>query len=174
MISSAFKSAYTNEVAQKNQGIGNITKGVKTTAVAVAGALGFSGALGSGAAAQGAKHALANRVGGIGGNIMLASMKQKTDTAQANAQIESMVNSEPTYTAQEVSDTIQSHLGDNPINRSAVKQLKTVFETLSSAKEEGYINKEGKFDTSIGDVEPNSELGKRITEQLSKEKEGDK
>lgn len=156
MISNAFKSAYTNKVSQQNQAARTIGEGIKDTATLALGIAGFSGGLGSGNLAKGAKHALAGRVGGIGGNIMLASLQEKKDTAQENQEIKNV------FTGEEVSETIQSQLGDNPINRSALKQLSTVFEKLTQAREEKIINEKGKIDTSIGEVDPNSELGKKI------------
>lgn len=164
MISSAFKGAYQNEVSQQNQGINTITKGVTDTATAVIGALGFAGALGSGTVATASKHALANKVGGVGGNLMLATMQEKQETGTNNK----------TFTAKEVSDTIATQLGDNPINRSAIKQLGTVFETLQRAKEENIINKKGVIESNLGDIDPNSELGKKILENInSSEKKND-
>lgn len=165
MISNAFRSAYQNEVTQQNQGIGNITSGVKSAVTLALAIAGFSGALGSGAIAQGAEHAFAGRVGGVGGNIMLATLNQKVASEQANQ------NNERMFSGKEVAETIQSQLGDNPINRPAVKQLRTVFETLSMAQQEGAINKKGNIESSIGDIDPNSELGKKVIGELSK-KEG--
>lgn len=152
MISNAFKGAYQNEVSQQTQGINTISKGVKDAGVAIAGALGFTGALGSGTFADVAKHALANRVGGIGGNLMLATMEEKKETTQNNK----------AFTAEEVTETIRSQLGDNPINRSAMKSLGTVFETLQKAKEQNIINKKGVIESNLGDIDPSSELGKKI------------
>lgn len=162
MIQHAFTSAYTNSVSQRNQGISNITAGVKDLATVALGAAGFAGGLGNGAVANAAKHALANRVGGIGGNIMLSTMQEKkaaADTSQNNKQL---------FNREEIQNTITSQLSGNPINNAAVKQLSTVFETLERAKDEHLINSQGKYSTSIGDIDPNSELGKRITGGLSK------
>ena len=163
MIQHAFSSAYTNQVQAQNQGINTITGGIKDAATLIAGVAGFSGALGNGALATGAKHALAGRVGGVGGNIMLATMQEKKDTAQVNQERKNL------FTAEEVGSTIKAQLGDNPINRAAVKQLGTVFETLQKAKEEQIINKKGNIESSIGDIDPNSELGKKIIQNLDKE-----
>lgn len=159
-ISNAFKNAYTNQVSQQNQGINTITTGVKDLATAITAVAGFSGALGNGALAQGAKHALAGRVGGVGGNIMLSTMQEKTQTAKANEERGKL------FTSDEVSKTINSTLGGNPINNSAIKQLCTVFETLQRAKEQNLLNKKGTIDSSIGEIDPNSELGKKILEQM--------
>ena len=154
-ISSAFKSAYTNEVNQQNQGLNTITSGVKDLATVVAGAVGFSGGLGNGIVSQASKHALAGRVGGIGGNIMLMALQEKKDTAKANKEAEQV------FSREEVESEINSLKG-NPINNPAGKQLNTVFETLQMAKQEELINKKGNLETSFGDVDPNSELGKKI------------
>ncbi len=81
-ISSAFKGAYKEEVSQRNKGIGTVSEGIKSTGTAIVGALGFTGALGTGALAEGAKHALAGKVGGVGGNIMLATLNEKTQASQ--------------------------------------------------------------------------------------------
>lgn len=161
-ISNAFKSAYTNEVAQQNQGINAITSGVKDLATTAIGVAGFTGALGSGAAATAAKHTLAGRIGGVGGNIMLSTLQEKKDTANAKQQNAQL------FSAEDITNTISSQLGGNPINNNAVKQLSTVFETLQAAKSQKLINKQGKYQTSIGDVDPNSELGKKITGGLQK------
>src|SRR5574344_1453248 len=59
-----------------------------------------------------------------------------------------------------------STLGDNPINRSAKKQLATVFETLQRAKADKIINKKGTIDSELGEIDPNSELGKKVLAQL--------
>ena len=81
MISSAFKGAYQNQVNQQMQGINTITGGIKDAGTAFLGILGFSGALGNGVVAEASKNALANRVGGVGGNIMLATLEEKKQTA---------------------------------------------------------------------------------------------
>lgn len=154
MISSAFKGAYQNEVSQRTQGINTISKGVTDAGIAIVGALGFTGTLGSGTFADVTKHALANRVGGIGGNLMLATMEEKKETTQNNK----------AFTAEEVGETIKSQLGDNPINRSAMKSLGTVFETLQKAKEEKIIGKDGMIESNMGKIDPNSPLGKKIIE----------
>ena len=156
MIQHAFTSAYTNRVSQQNQGISNITKGAKDTALLAAGSLGFAGALGDGAVAKAAEYGLAGRVGGIGGAIMLSTMQEKTQQAKIQEEKKQV------FTSEEVGETIKSQLGTNPINSPALKQLNTVFDTLMKAKEEGMLTKKGKLDTSMGEIDPNSELGKKI------------
>lgn len=157
-ISSAFKSAYTNKVTQQNQGISTIASGVKDAATLALGVAGFAGGLGQGAIAGAAKHALAGRVGGIGGNIMLSTLEEKKGTAQANQQTQSL------YTGEQVLGAIDT---DNPINRTAVKQLTTVFEQLQLAQQAEVLNKKGNLDTSFGEVDPSTELGKKILGEIS-------
>ena len=126
MIQHAFTGAYTNQVAQQTQVANTMWSGVKDAATLAAGVAGFSGALGEGVVAEGAKHALAGRVGGIGGNIMLASLEEKKNTQKANA-----------IKAEFLNKTIEGLKG-NPINNTAVAQLQTVAEKLSKkiAKDE--------------------------------------
>lgn len=166
MISNAFKSAYTSEVSAQNKGIDTITSGIKDAAILAAGITGFAGGFGSSklgkAVASGAEHALAGRVGGIGGNIMLATLKQKKESAQAQQDKNKLLTSE------EVAQTISGQLGDNPINRAAKKSLATVFDTLVKAKEEGTI-KNGQIQTSMGKIDINSELGKKMLAEMDKE-----
>lgn len=152
MIQSAFTNAYTRQVGAQNQGIGTITQGVKDAGTLAMGITGFAGGLGEGAAAEAAKHSLAGRVGGIGGNIMLATIEEKRGTNEASQM----------FSTQDVGKAISSKLGDNPINRTAKKQLSTVFEMLQKSKTEQMLK------TSIGDISPESDLGKRIKEELNK------
>lgn len=152
MIQSAFTNAYTRQVGAQNQGIGTITQGVKDAGTLAMGITGFAGGLGEGAVAEAAKHSLAGRVGGIGGNIMLATIEEKRGTNKASQM----------FSAEDVGKAISSKLGDNPINRTAKKQLSTVFEMLQKSQTEQM------FKTSIGDIPADSDLGKRIKEELSK------
>ena len=127
MIQHAFTGAYTNRVSQQNQAINTITQGVKDAATIAAGVAGFAGGLGEGVLATGAEHALAGRVGGVGGNIMLATLQEKKASALANQQTKIM------FSDKEVSNMIDV-LDNNPINRNAVRELNTVFEILSKSK----------------------------------------
>lgn len=127
MIQHAFTGAYTNQVSQRNQAINNITQGVKDAATIGLGVAGFAGGLGEGVLATGAEHALAGRVGGVGGNIMLATLQEKKASALANQQTKVM------FSDKEVSNMIDV-LDNNPINRNAVRELNTVFEILSKSK----------------------------------------
>lgn len=152
MISNAFKSAYTNKVNAQNQGINTITGGVKAAGTLALGIAGFAGGLGEGVAAKAAKYNLATKVGGVGGAIMLSTMKEKEQSAQQQKD----------FTREEVEQTIGSTLGTNPIHNAAKKQLSTVFDKLLQAKQSGIMNKEGNIESSIGEIDPNSELGKKI------------
>lgn len=161
MISNAFKGAYTNEVGQKNTTMSNVASGVKSVARAALAVLGFTG----GGGVSGGIKTVA-KAGGIGGNTMNAIIDEKKTSAVTKEEAQKL------FTSEEVASTIESQLGDNPINRSAKKQLNTVFETLQMAKEEKILNKKGQIETDLGPVDPNSELGKQILTQL-KEDEAD-
>jgi len=124
MIQHAFTSAYSNQIAQQNQVVKGAWGGVKDAATMIAGGLGFSGALGDGVAAEGAEHALAGRIGGIGGNIMLATMKEKEATQMAN-------ESKAKFLEQ-----VAGKMSDNPINRSATTELMTVARKLRQKESE--------------------------------------
>lgn len=126
MIQNAFVGAYTNQVGALNKGISNISSGIKDTAAVALGIAGISGAFGEGVMGKAASHYGAGRVGGIGGNIMLATLQEKQDTARINKQ------------RQMAAMKIQK-----------AQELKTPAEMLH---------------TSFGDVDPNSDLGKRILE----------
>lgn len=166
MISSAFKSAYLNEQSAINETASNVTSAIKDSGTLVAGIAGFSGELGSGAVATAAKHNLAGRIGGIGGNIMLYTMDEKVESAKNKNNL--------SMKPEEITSTIHSQLEDNPINRAAIKKLDTVFNTIMKAKEEKIINNQGKIVSNIGNIDPNSEIGKKILEQLgSKQKQMD-
>lgn len=160
MISNAFKGAYTNEVSQRAQSQSNIASGVKAIGGAILTAMGFT----SGGLGKGLQGAIA-KVGGLGGAVMNAQMDEKKVSAETKEENQKL------FTSEEVASTISAQLGDNPINRSAKKQLNTVFETLQMAKEQEILNKKGKIDTELGEVDPNSELGKRIISQLKEEED---
>ena len=168
MIQHAFTGAYTNQVAAQNQGINTITSGIKDTAMTAMGIAGFSGALGTGAVAKASKYGLAGRVGGIGGAIMLSTMEEKKASAEAREEQKQMFSSE------EVGSTIKAQLGDNPINRPALKKLNTVFETLTNAKSQGIINEQGNLDMKqVGNViarADEKDLQKTFDELVSKAK----
>lgn len=151
MIQHAFTSAYTQRVGQQNQLAGTAWKGAKDVATLAMGIASFSGGLGDGIVAKASKYNLATQVGGIGGAIMLSTLQEKKDATQERAQQQTLSQ-----------EDIQSQLGDNPINRPALKTLNTVFDTIMQAKEQGILNKKGNIETSMGEIDPKSELGKRI------------
>lgn len=161
MISNAFKGAYTNEVSQQNQTISNVSSGVKAVAGAVLATLGFT----SGGISKGLS--TLTKAGGIGGGAMQAVLDEKKTSAETKEETQKL------FTSEEIVSTIESQLGDNPINRSAKKQLNTVFETLQMAKEEKLMNKKGQIETDLGPVDPNSEFGKQILSQLKEDKADD-
>ena len=158
MISSAFKSAAQNVASQQTQFANNISKGIGDAATVAAAVAGFS-TLGTGSVLSSAMaHTFAGRVGGVGGNIMLANLQERTDLIKAQKQQSSSLAEGLNLASGLVSQT----LGDNPINRSASKQLSTVFEKLSVAVNQGTVDKQGMIDTSLGKVDINSPLGKKI------------
>ena len=161
MISNAFKGAYTNEVSQEAKSMSNIASGVKAVGGAALAALGFTGGTGK------MIKDLVAKAGGLGGSSMQAVIDEKKTSAETKE------NAQKLFTSEEVASTIESQLGDNPINRSAKKQLNTVFETLQMAKEEKLMNKKGQLETDLGPVDPNSEFGKKILEGLKEPKKSE-
>ena len=158
MISSAFRSAAQNAANQQTQFANNISSGIKDAATLAAGIAGFS-TLGTNSTLSSAMaHTFAGRVGGIGGNIMLANLQERKDLIKAQKQQSSSLAEGLSLASGLVSQT----LGDNPINRNASKQLSTVFEKLSTSVNQGLVDKQGMIDTSIGKVDVNSPLGKKI------------
>ena len=158
MISSAFKSAAQNVASQQTQFANNISKGVGDAATVAAAVAGFPGLAKGSAISSAMVHTFAGRVGGVGGNIMLANLQERTALIKAQKQQSSSLAEGLNLASGLVSQT----LGDNPINRSASKQLATVFEKLSVAVNQGTVDKQGMIDTSLGKVDVNSPLGKKI------------
>ena len=148
-ISSAFKSAAKEKIGQENQFVGGIGNAVTSTAAATF-------ALGSDKGIMG----MAGRISGIGGNAMASAMKEKVDTGKIQAEQKTI------FTGDEIKSTISTTLQGNPINRSAMKQLGTVFETLQKAKEQKFINEKGQLETSFGNVDPTSKLGQQILSKM--------
>lgn len=135
MISNAFKSAYTNKVSQQNQAIGTATQGVKDLATLGLGLAGFTGALGGGAMAQASQHALAGRVGGIGGNIMLANMQEKILTAQENQQKSIFIEQDTSKIDQAFDKMYNKIEQSNAENKEMqLKVLDTVWNTIERAR----------------------------------------
>ena len=151
-ISNAFKGAYTNEVSQRNQTINTVTSGVKASIAAGAlVSLGISsfmpGAIGN------ASSKMMKYIGNtIGGQAVISSLNQKQASAQDNQETKQMLSKED----------VSAMLGDNPINRSAQKMLSTVYDKLTEAKQQGILNKKGQIESSLGEIDPASELGKKI------------
>lgn len=167
MISSAFKSAYTDKVQSENRVYGNVQSGIKAlgtaTASIILAGIGMDEAKVNAGFAKSAAKTGASRLGGIGGMLVSALTGEKKMSAQAKEDTKQM------FSGEEVKETVNSQLGDNPINRAATKKLNTVFDTLVSAKENGII-KNNKIKTSnLGDIDVNSPFGKQIIEKLGKE-----
>lgn len=167
MISSAFKSAYTNEVSAEHKVAGNIQSGIRdatsATASIILAGIGMNEAKVNAGFAKAAAKTGGSRIGGIGGMLVSALTGEKKMAAQAKQDTKQM------FSGEEVKDLVNSQLGDNPINRSATNKLNTVFDTLVSAKENGII-KNNKIKTSnLGDIDVNSPFGKQIIEKLGKE-----
>lgn len=167
MISNAFKGAYTNEVAQENKVSGIRQAGIRDAASAAASialaTIGMNESLVDAGSANALSRYGASRLGGIGGTLVSALTGEKKMSAQAKQ------NTKQMFSGEEIKETVNSQLGDNPINRAATKKLNTVFDTLVSAKENGVI-KNNKIKTSnLGDIDVNSPFGKQIIEKLGKE-----
>lgn len=137
MIQHAFTSAYTNRISAQNQTISTISAGIKDTATLALGVAGISGALGGDLVSKAAGHMLAGRVGGVGGNIMLASIQEKQEAVKER---------------QRIAASIGTRLEN--ITQKA-QQLETPFNKL--------LNKRGMIETSMGEIDPSSELGRKIT-----------
>ena len=85
MISNAFKSAYMQKENAFNAFGRDVGEATKNAFTVVAGAAGALGAFGDGAVASATKHNLAGKIGGIGGNIMLAYLDEKKDVSSNKA-----------------------------------------------------------------------------------------
>lgn len=158
MISSAFRSAAQNAANQQTQFANDISSGIKDTATLAAGIAGLS-TLGTGSAlSSAAAHTFAGRVGGIGGNIMLASLQERKQAIKAAAEQQDILKQGIEYTRDLVGNTLKT----NAINNFAIKSLDLVFDKLIGARQAGAIDKKGMIDTSIGKVDINSPLGKKI------------
>jgi hypothetical protein len=137
MISNAFKGAYTSQVSARTQGIDTIASGVKSAAAIIAA---VSGGLNKGVGTVMKKF-------GLGGQLMASAIQEKQETS--NSQMISRQD-------------IMAKLGGNPINNTAIKQLNTVFDTLTKLNSSGIMNKKGNIESSLGEIDPNSELGQKI------------
>ena len=128
MISNAFKSAYVNQVNAQNQGIDTITTGAKSAATAVLGIAGLSGGLGSGIVAKAAKYGLANKVGGVGGAIMMSTMEDKISSDMAGNLIASA-------SQEDVSNAFKQ-MASGYSDRESIYQLDTVWNTIVKQREQ--------------------------------------
>lgn len=132
MISNQFRSAAINEANQQNQLKSTRASGVKDLSIAIVGAMGFSGSLGDNIVSDAAQHVAANRVGGIGGNIMMATLQEKQASAKQQQQLK--------LGKEQIASTVETTLGDNPIHRSAIKELTTVFDKMFSPQVKEEVN----------------------------------
>lgn len=162
MISSAFKSAYVNQIEQQNKGINTISSGVKTAATATLGIAGYAGALGEGV--QDKMQGIGQRIFGLGGAFVSAMTNEKEGTVTKAQAAEAIVDKDYKLGVED----INSQLSGNPINNAAIKKLNTVFEKLTEFREQGILNKKGNIESSIGEIDPSSELGKKILQEDNK------
>ena len=170
MISSAFKSAAQNEAAQQTQFAGNVSSGIKDVATTVAAIAGLTLPTGN-LFGEVAKANFANKVGGIGGNIMLASLQERKQAIKAAAEQQDILKQGIEYTRDLVSDTLKS----NAINNFALKSLDLVFNKLVGARQSGAIDKKGNFDIQgLGKVNVNSPLGQKLLEAGDWENDNDR
>lgn len=75
----AFKSAVISKESAQNKGVNQITSGIKDAVVAIGGGISFATGA-TNVVGQSFQHGLANRIGGIGGNLMLNMMQEKKIT----------------------------------------------------------------------------------------------
>ena len=146
MISNSFKSTYSGFASGFSQWTGNLARGTNAPVTAIASI--FSLFAGAGAAKKGVS-SIATTAG--------EAAVEKALNDKTNA-----ITAQNSFSREEVQNTIESTLGKNPINNYAKNQLGTVFDKLLEAKQAGIINKKGNISTSMGEIDPNSELGKKI------------
>lgn len=140
-IQHGFKSAYAGAEQAKLQGIGTITEGVKDTLTTLGGALagfgmgaaikGGSGALstfGTSMPGQMLFQSMAGKLGGVGGHVMAAQMREKLHSA--------MDQKSKAATIKSFGAKVQEAQGDNPIYRAANLQYTTVYEKMFGGKKE--------------------------------------
>ena len=112
----------------QNQGIDTITTGAKSAATAVLGIAGLSGGLGSGIVAKAAKYGLANKVGGVGGAIMMSTMEDKISSDMAGNLIASA-------SQEDVSNAFKQ-MASGYSDRESIYQLDTVWNTIVKQREQ--------------------------------------
>ena len=170
MISSAFKGAAQSEAAQQTQFARNVSSGIKDVATTVAAIAGLTLPTDN-LFGEVAKATFANKIGGIGGNIMLASLQARKQAIKAAAKQQDILKQGIEYTRDLVSDTLKS----NAINNFALKSLDLVFNKLIGARQSGAIDKKGNFDVhGLGKVNVNSPLGQKILEAGDWENDNDR
>ena len=169
MVSNAFRSAAMEETNQQTKFANNISSGIKDIATAIAGVAGFAGLKSGNLLASAAAHTFAGRVGGIGGNIMLANLQERKQMAVQQKQRQDVLKQGIQYTAGLVDET----LSQNVIDRHAKTQLATVFEKLTQKYDQGMVNKSGKIATSMGDIDMSSPLGQKILKEGDTENDND-
>lgn len=170
MISSAFKSAAQNEAAQQTQFASNISSGIKDVATTVAAIAGLK--MPDQSLFKNASQAVfANQIGGVGGNIMLASLQERKEAIKAAKKqqelLEKKRKQDQDIMAKGIALTaglVANTLSQNPINRSGLKATMTVFEKLAGAYNAGVVDKQGNIETSMGKVNINTPLGQKILE----------
>lgn len=125
-----------NESAQMNKTFGNVSGAILDSAAVVTAALGFSGALGEGATGQALGHAAAGRIGGIGGNLMLATMNEKVRTQQDVSDKKFLANASD----EELESAFDSMVKEgNENDRLRESALDTVWDILSREREKKKI-----------------------------------
>lgn len=169
MVSNAFRSAAMEETNQQTKFANNISSGIKDIATAIAGVAGFAGLASGNLLASAAAHTFAGRVGGIGGNIMLANLQERKQMAVQQKQRQDVLQQGIQYTADLVNET----LSQNVIDRHAKTQLSTVFEKLTQKYDQSIVNKSGKIATSMGDIDMSSPLGQKILKEGDIENDND-
>ena len=146
MIQHAFTSAYQNKVGALNQGINTITGGVKDVATVAVGGIGMTGGLGSGTIAKAAKFGLANKIGGVGGSIMMATMEEKVNSDASS----NLIASASLEDLDAALDKTASKYKDS----ESIAQLDTVWNTISK------IRNQNKQKEMLNDVVENLMGGK--------------
>ena len=122
MISNAFKGAYTERVGAENKVAGNIQAGIRDAAsIATIAALGFTGAISDEAILKGVSRMGASRLGGIGGNAVMAALGEKKDTAQVRKDDTRLLNAD-----EEELDKIFTELS----NQSTSEEMDTAIDTV--------------------------------------------
>ena len=127
MISNAFKGAYTERVQAENKVAGNIQRGIRDAAsIATIAALGFTGAISDEAILKGVSRMGASRLGGIGGNAVMAALGEKKETAQVRKDDTRLLNAD-----EEELDKIFTELSNQSTSEEMDTAIDTVWEKLN-------------------------------------------